>query len=75
VRIDAVPTTPSLLAAATSVSVIVPSAIFAEVIAPVATAGAAAVPVRSPASWTTPLVELVASGGVPPDALIHADPL
>src|SRR5262252_7830321 len=64
VRIEAVPATPSLLAEFTSASVMTPAAIW----------GDAAVPARSPASWTIPLVEVVASGGVPPEAATQTDP-
>src|SRR5262245_1225061 len=66
VRIDAVPATPSLLAAATSTSVITPAAIC----------GLVAVPARSPARWIVPS-ELVVAGGVeeaPPRAVTQAEP-
>ena len=46
-------------------SVTLASASFAVEMAPAATAGAAAVPVRSPANWTLPFTVVVASGIVP----------
>src|SRR5262245_34367871 len=64
VLMPAVPAAPSLFAAATSTSVITPAAIC----------GDAAVPARSPASWTMPFVEAVASGGVPPEAATQIVP-
>ena len=49
-----------------------PLATFISVIAPSATNGASAVPVKSPASWTIPFTKVVASGTEISAASIHS---